>query len=239
MSALAPFWRYYGGKNRATPLYPPPEHDIIVEPFAGAAGYACRYHDRRVVLVDKSPIIAGIWRYLIATPANEIMSLPDLPEGGTVDDLQVCQEARWLIGFWLNGGSVTPGRSASRWARTHGQAAHNWAGWGYRPRQRIAAQVDRIRHWRVIEGDYWDAPDANATWFVDPPYNNGAGRRYPHQPDDFDRLGRWCCDRQGLTIVCENVGANWLPFQPLADIKARRGASAEVVWINRTEWALR
>jgi hypothetical protein len=74
--------------------------DTIVEPFAGAAGYSCHYPARKVILIDASPIIAGIWRYLIAVSPAEVLAIPDIPEGGTVDDLPVCQEARWLIGTW-------------------------------------------------------------------------------------------------------------------------------------------
>jgi len=44
---LRPFWRYYGGKWRAAPRYPAPRHDLIIEPFAGAAGYAMRYPDQK------------------------------------------------------------------------------------------------------------------------------------------------------------------------------------------------
>lgn len=230
---LAPFWRYYGGKNRAAPIYPQPEHATIVEPFAGAAGYSCRYPDRKVVLVDRSPIIAGIWRYLIATSAAEVLALPDIPEGGTVDDLPVCQEARWLVGFWCNTASVTPKRTPSSRARTDGMYAHNWTGWGWRPRQRIAQQVGRIRHWQIIEGEYHDAPDIAATWHVDPPYRNKAGSYYPEQPASFDELGAWCKTRRGLVMVCENAGAEWLPFQRLGAIKSGKGQSQEVVWLNR------
>ena len=43
--------------------------------------------------------------------------------------------------------------------------------WGERVRQTIAAQVDRIRHWRVFNCSYEDLPfSGEATWFVDPPY---------------------------------------------------------------------
>jgi len=240
--SLAPFWRYYGGKNRAAPLYPQPEHDTIVEPFAGAAGYSCRYPDRNVILIDKSPIIAGIWRYLIATPAAEILALPDIPEGGTVDDLPVCQEARWLVGFWCNDATAYPCKRPSAWAlHNASNGGGGCVGWGDNARQRIARQVDRIRHWRVIEGAYHDAPDIEATWHVDPPYNNKAGRRYNEQPDDFGALGQWCMDRRGLVMVCENKGADWLPFQPLADIPTARSntskhggkRSREVIWLNR------
>ncbi len=240
---LAPFWRYYGGKNRAAPIYPQPEHATIVEPFAGAAGYSCRYPDRKVVLVDRSPIIAGIWRYLIATPAAEILAIPDIPEGGTVDDLAVCQEARWLAGFWCNDGTVTPCKRPSGFAKAD---APGIRGWGALSRQRIAEQVDRIRHWQIIQGEYHDAPDIAATWHVDPPYKDKAGSYYPEQPASFGALGEWCRTRQGLVMVCENEGAEWLPFRPLASIKSNpskhgKGKSREVIWLNRrptTSWGV-
>jgi len=235
--SLAPFWRYYGGKNRAAKLYPQPEHDTIIEPFAGAAGYSCRYPDRRVILVDRSPIIAGIWRYLIATPAAEILALPDIPEGGTVDDLPVCQEARWLIGFRVQNGRESPRARVSSMHK-RGRSKGWTDGWHSVTRNLIASQVDLIRHWCIIEGEYHDAPNIEATWHIDPPYNNRAGRRYPEQPDDFAALGDWCRTRRGLVMVCENEGANWLPFEPLRDIisaqTAKSGArSAEVIWLNR------
>lgn len=240
MKGLAPFWRYYGGKNRAARLYPAPEHDLIIEPFAGAAGYSCRYYWKNVVLVDRSPIIAGIWRYLINVSEREILSIPDLPEGGTVDDLPswVPQEARWLAGFWCNTASTTPGRTPSKRAREDGQDSSNWTGWGWKPRNRIAGQLSKIRHWQIIEGDYAQSPEAVGTWHVDPPYNNSAGAYYPHQPDSFERLAEWCRTRKGLVMVCENAGADWLPFRNLASIKSQEGRlgkarSHEVIWTNR------
>lgn len=241
MKPMPPLWRYYGGKNRAAPLYPAPEHDTVVEPFAGAAGYSCHYPQKKVVLVDKSPIISGMWQYLVAVREEEVRRLPDIPDGGTVDDLPawVPQEARWVIGFWANSASVHPGKRQSARARESGQDAPNWNGWGWKARTRIAANVGRIRHWKVICGDYRDAPDVEATWYVDPPYCNRAGSLYPHQPDDFTALGEWCRTRKGLVMVCENEGATWLPFRPLAAIKSQegkhgKGKSMEVIWTNRT-----
>jgi hypothetical protein len=236
MGGLRPFWRYYGGKWRNAPHYPAPIHDTIVEPFAGAAGYSLRYPDRRVILVDRNPIIAGIWRYLIAVSADEVRRLPDIPDGGTVDDIDAPQEARWLAGFWCNSAVVQPCKRPSKWALRGADTPH-WGGWNHRSRERIASQVDRIRHWRIIEGEYHDAPDIVATWHVDPPYQGRAGRHYPHQPADFDALGDWCQTRRGQVMVCEQEGADWLPFRPLGSFRSTPGAgkaarSAEVIWTN-------
>ena len=76
-----------------------------------------------------------------------------------------------------------------------------------------------------------------ATWFIDPPYRV-AGRHYRFGPDDIDyvSLGEWCRERPGLVIVCENAGADWLPFRPLDETKTTRKGkpSVEVVgWTAR------
>lgn len=235
--SLRPFFCYYGGKWRAAPKYPAPDYNTIVEPFAGAAGYATRYADRKVVLVERDPIIAGLWQYLTRATVAEILRLPDMPlDGSTVDDLDVCQEARWLIGFWLNKGSNGPRKSPSSWMR---QGIRPKSFWGQDIRTLIASQVDRIRHWTVIEGSYEEAPDVTATWFVDPPYQ-GAGRHYRCADLDFAALGAWCMTRPGQAIVCENVGADWLPFVPFARIKSNeskrgKGVSLEAVFVRRYE----
>lgn len=232
---MRPFFCYYGGKWRAAPLYPPPEHATIVEPFAGAAGYATRYPDRNVVLVERDPIVAGLWRYLTRATVSEIMALPDMPlDGSTVDDMDVGQEARWLIGFWLNKGASSPRKSPSKWMRSRIRPNSYW---GPEIRSIIASQVDRIRHWQVIEGSYEQAPDVEATWFVDPPYQK-AGKHYRCSELDFSGLAAWCQTRAGLTVVCENVGADWLPFVPYQRIKASESKSGgktshEAVYIRR------
>ena len=93
-STMRPFFGFYGGKWRDAPkYYPAPEHDTIVEPFAGSAGYSVRYADRNVILGEKDAIIFGVWDYLIRVPAHDILAIPDLAPGQTVADLPICQEA--------------------------------------------------------------------------------------------------------------------------------------------------
>ena len=53
---LRPFFNFYGGKWRAAPHYPAPRYARVVEPFAGAAGYSTRHHDRDIVLDRIDPM---------------------------------------------------------------------------------------------------------------------------------------------------------------------------------------
>ena len=74
--------------------------------------------------------------------------------------------------------------------------------------------LELIRHWKITCMDYRDLPNAEATWFCDPPYQS-AGRYYPHHYLDYDELACWCQTRRGQVIVCEEMGATWLPFKRL------------------------
>lgn len=229
---LRPFFGYYGGKWRdALRNYPAPEHDAVVEPFAGSAGYALRYPEKRVVLCERDPQIAAVWRYLLKAKADEILAIPDVPLDGTVDDLSTCDEAKWLVGLWLNRATARPRKSPSKWMRAEIRPGSFW---GNRVRTTIASQVDAIRHWRLIEGDYTGCEEGIATWFIDPPYQL-AGQHYHHgsQDIDFDQLADWCRSRKGQIIVCENEGADWLPFERLDAVKTTRAGrrSKEVVWL--------
>ena len=238
---LRPFFTFYGGKWRAAPKYPPPMSGTIIEPFAGSAGYSLRWPDRKVVLVERDPYVAGTWRYLLSVSEREILALPDLEEGQSTDDLEVPQEARWLIGWYCGRGLASPRKTQSSWitdyiAGVYGKGTSPCIAWGQPIRQRIASQLSHIRHWTLIEGDYTEAPDVGATWFIDPPYID-KGRHYRHGSKGiyYPVLASWCRSRRGQVIVCENVGADWLPFQPFIDIKAseaRQGGkvSREAIW---------
>lgn len=233
---IRPFFYYYGGKWRdARKHYPPPEHPAIVEPFAGAAGYSLRYADRAVTLCEIDPVVAGVWRYLLRVSAAEILAIPDIPEGGGVDDLGLCQEAAWLVGFWLNHGASSPRKTPSAWMRS---GVRPGSFWGERVRETIAAQLEQVRHWRIIECDYRDAPSMRATWFIDPPYE-AAGKHYRcgSKGINYAELGEWCKSRPGQVIVCEGPGATWLPFEAIGAVKTCRAKSpaVESAWFSSGE----
>ncbi len=221
---LRPFFLYFGGKFRSARCYPPPIYRSLVEPFAGSAGYALRYPDREVVLVEKNTAIAGVWRYLIGASEAEIRGLPRLAPGQHVDDVRwPCPEARDLAGLWLNPGGSAPRRTAGNWTSPGREFPFN--GWKDAAIDRIARQQEAIRHWQILEADYSAAPDVEASWFIDPPYV-GMGKHYPCGADgiDFEQLANWCRARRGQVLVCEQAGADWLPFSAFGAFKSNKRA---------------
>jgi len=229
---LRPFFGYYGGKWRDTPRhFPAPSSETIVEPFAGSAGYSLRFADRKVVLCELDPVLVAVWRYLINVSPAEVLSIPDVPLDGSVDDLDISQEAKWLVGFWLNRGTSGPRKRPSKWMR---EKIRPGSFWGDRVRETIATQVEHIRHWKVHHCSYHECPhEGSATWFIDPPYQvAGQHYRFGSEQIDYDRLAQWCRDRKGQVIVCENEGADWLPFEQLNSVKTTRPGrvSKEVMW---------
>jgi len=229
-----PFIHRFGAKFRESGLYPPPRYSTIIEPFAGTAGYSCRYYDRRVILCDLDEKLVGAWRYLLRASASEILRIGDIPEGGTVADLGVCHEAQWLVGYWLERSRPYPAQRPGAFMR-YGKDPGSF--WGAAARQSIASQVDLIRHWDVRLCSYAEAPTSRggATWFVDPPYDATVGDYYPHGRSgiDFAALADWCRSRPGQTIVCEAPGATWLPFRPMDIRRNLRGEkSLEGIWTS-------
>jgi len=216
---------FYGSKWKAAPKYPKPKHETIVEPFAGSACYSLCYPDRQIILVEKDPVIAGIWKWLISVDPEEIMRIP--LKFASTDDLEGPQELRWFMGFWAAKADSSPRKKCSPWCR-----------WNKNRRTRVASQVQNIRHWKVIHGDYFESLDIPATWFIDPPYiQQGKRYRYGASQIDYESLGSWCRQRQGQVIVCEFDGAKWLPFTPFLQVKGtilngKHRIIKESVWIK-------
>lgn len=236
MARPGPFFSYYGSKWRLSKHYQPPQYQTIIEPFAGSACYSLRYSTRQVILVDLYQPLVEVWRYLMRATPQDILSLPILAPGDNVHDCGLEAGARDLIGYNLNQSQAYPARQLSKWAREDDIWWRRRAKfWGPPLRKRIARQINAIKHWQIIEGDYRKAPDIEATWFIDPPYHF-SGRHYHHSALDYEELAEWCLSRKGQVIVCEQEGATWLPFQAFAnDVNGIGGKTCEVVWCSRPE----
>lgn len=216
---MKPFFSFYGAKWKLAKRFGQPRWPHVIEPFAGSAGYSVHWEPRQVTLVEKDDVIAGVWDYLIRVEGQEVMKLPININDKDELPAWVPQEAVNLIGFWFDHGMRQPSVRRSKWARSN-QFQHEF--WGQRIRQRIAGQVGMIKHWKLVHGGYEKAGNATAHWHIDPPYCNGAGRLYKHHSVDYVALGAWCKKRKGFVQVCENGGAEWLPFQPMPGVNLGR-----------------
>jgi len=215
---------YYGSKRLLAHYYAEPQHDLIVEPFAGSAGYSLHGNRWRkdVLLLDRDTRLVGVWEWLIgeATRAT-ILALPELRVGETSTEfLSIASIATRTVNS-LSAAVVTPSMVAA-WEES---------------RSYLAADVSKIKHWHVRSGGYADAPDVAATWFVDPPYEGFVGDGYVYGSPglDYTRLATWIRARAGQTIVCESGVARYLPFEPLrTGTDKPDDAHAEFIWSSHT-----
>lgn len=220
-------WSYYGAKTNIVDRYPAPVHQKIIEPFAGSARYALKYWDREVILMDRYPIVIEIWKWLQKCSAGDILSMPtDVKPGDLISDLMLpCREAALLYGFITGKGLDSPARKATSF------------GLADRPKflkstlKRISETLPKIKHWDIRLGSYEQLDNENASWFIDPPYQD-KGKHYPKSARNinFSDLAEWCRSRSGQVIVCEGPAAKWLPFTFFARVKGRAGFSTEMMY---------
>lgn len=221
---------YYGSKSKVVTKYPKPIHQRIIEPFAGSARYALEYFWLEVTLVEKYPVVASIWKYLQKCSQKDIMSLPKMKAGESTDNFKFdCQEAKWLMGFIINQGTSAPRKSVSK-VFGGGKMEQLIE----RDKKRIADNLHKIRHWKIIQGDYtWLSNDVVATYYIDPPYQYG-GEYYHSSVNNkhinYEKLAEWCRSRRGQVIVCENSKADWMDFEYLTDLSGSKNRTKEVIW---------
>jgi len=215
---------YYGRKQKIFGKYPKPKCNLIIEPFAGSAAYSMNYYERDVILIEKDIRIANLWSYLIQSESDEILSLPLLEQGQSLNDDEfsnLTDVQKSLIGFFLNPGSAQPKKSPGK-----------FCGWNEKNRIRLSEDVNKVSHWTIINGDYQEIENHNATWYIDPPYQGNGGQYYKHgnKEFDYDNLRKWVLERNGQTIVCENSEATWMDFKPLVEIQGQKHKSTEVIY---------
>lgn len=212
---------YFGAKSKIAHLYDAPQHKLVIEPFAGGASYSLLYANdiasREVWINDLNPATYELWKYVTTTPAKDILAhVPERVDPGmTMDDLAPQGAPAGLVSLLRS--QFAQGAFGMKGTRSKVApfGALAWKSF----RQRIHDYVPLIQGWTVTNLPYQELPNQKATWFIDPPYNNAAGRTYNMGADgiDFVELGAWCKERQGQVMVCENAGADWLPFVTLTD----------------------
>ena len=230
---------YYGAKHGLARKYPRPRYPLIIEPFAGAAGYSCHWATsaHHVVLADLDPAVVRLWQRVQQMDGQRLDRLTAQVTSGeaTHDPL--------ILG---SGGSVSLRRALSGEGSPMAVTPRMRTDWP-QVRRRIEGSLPLIRRWDIGVSDYRDLVDVEATWFIDPPYQpnvayrsdsgGGDGYRYSAEALDYDELADWCRSRRGQVIVCEQSPAAWLPFTPIArQANTGNGGSVtvrtEVVWFN-------
>jgi hypothetical protein len=189
-----------GRKGRAASSYPRPEYPIVIEPFAGSMGYTLRHRPAYAIGIERDSQTYELWHRLTSMTAAEIRDFPSPVVGKRSYDRWVIQAARTDFSG-VRYRTVTPFMAAKFEAQRRMALRHH----AYARRSVI------YRH-----GDYTEAPDIEATWFIDPPYV-GVTNGYVHGPGDidYDELAQWCLSRRGQVIICEGPDAEWLPFRHL------------------------
>lgn len=211
---------YYGRKKQIAKYYPEPKCDTIIEPFAGSAAYSLykEHWRKRVILIEKDKKVCDIWDWLInSATSEEIGNLPTLKVGEKSSEFLHIIHAVTKMAFQFKTIKVTA------------VLERNWE-----ISKRVMAQnLYKIKHWELINGDYMEAPDIKATWFVDPPYKGeaGLGYRFGSNTIDYDALADWAIKRKGELIFCEGKDGDYLPFKPLVDLKGVAGkVNKEVIF---------
>ena len=211
---------YYGRKKQIAKHYPAPNFDTIIEPFAGSAAYSLFKDNwkKKVILIEKDPKVAAIWNWLInSATVEEIKQLPDLKVGEKSSEFLHIIHAATKMAFHFKTIKVTP------------VLERNWE----ISRRVFAENLYKIRHWEIYNDDYSVAPDIEATWFIDPPYKNapGLGYKFSSKLIDYQALAEWALQRKGEVIFCEGEYGDYLPFEPLLELKGVAGkTSKEVIY---------
>lgn len=238
MKPVGPFLKHFGSKWQSAKRYPDPlPGSTIFEPFAGGAGYSCRYSDHKVVLWENNPRLQELWCWLIYTATSQdILDIPlGVPEGTDIRTLGLSWGQASLLKHWQRTNNVGPCMTISPWGNLPGQFTASC-------RARLADELGAIKHWQFAMPD-WTKP---GTWFVDGPYQYNY--RYGQKSFDFQSMANNVMNISAgsMAIVCEaacpktQAVPDYLPFVPShRQVTSRRKAtqshhSRELVYVKYT-----
>ena len=164
------------------------------------------------ILIEKDPVVAALWSMLLRCTEADILNYPVPRIWDKTSDFFIMTCAVSNAVSKCSNLTYTP-----RVARVFDIQ-----------RRRIVARLPLRDRIDFVQGDYSTAPNIRGTWFIDPPYTKGvfnpnnifpAGNGYSRSCNsdsiDYAALAEWAISRCGQVIVCEKLGASWLPFTPL------------------------
>ncbi len=186
---------YFGRKGRAATSYPAPAYPLIIEPFAGSMAYTLHHQPAQAIGIERDTHVVALWHRLVGMTADELRDYPAPLVGERSSD-------RWVLyGAASNMTNLVNYRTINEFMVKR-----------FEEQRRMALRVhDYAQRILYAEGDYRQAPDVEATWFIDPPYR-GIAHGYECRAIDYDELAEWCMTRRGQVIVCEGAKGDWLPF---------------------------
>lgn len=214
MEKIGPLFKWFGSKWQSAKRYPKPLHSIIIEPFAGGAGYSLNYTSSRVIIFEEDPNVANLWKWLIdSATETEIKDIPvNLPVGLDIRSLGLNQGQELLLKHWQRTNNVGNCWTISPWGNKPGQ-------WTENTRARVSEEIGAIKHWEFMPiAQFIHLP---ATWFIDPPYiyNYRYWNRLPSFNYKMLKQLVMKISNESLVIVCEacrksdGLIPDYLPFK--------------------------
>lgn len=204
---------YLGSLKRLAKKFPAPMYDTIIEPFAGSAPYSCLYWERNVIINETDPRITNIWKFIQQTSPEEILKLPEPKEHDLIEACTKIQEVRDLIGLSTSRVAFFPYHS-----KPYGFYV-NWI----KTKQYLAANNYKIKHWKILNGDYALLKNQKATWFLDPPAKKHNDGMYSHMVMDYADLYKFVKSREGQLMMRIKFNLEWIPEVELFQTSKRPG----------------
>ena len=218
---------YYGSKAKVVQYYPSPTTLKIREAFAGSARYSVMYWDTPdILLMDKYQVIVDVWHYLQRASQQDILGLSRIKIDERISEVYSKDSIEYkFLGFLTQAGQGKPADKFSSYRNNEMLQ---------KQLKKIASNLYKIKHWKIIQGSYEDLENEDATWFIDPPYEKMGVHQYQYNSKtiDFNSLANWCKSRLGQVIVCENLDATWLNFKPLINFRGSINNNTEAIWTN-------
>jgi hypothetical protein len=224
-----PLFKWFGSKWMASKHYPKPQCDLIVEPFAGSAGYASRHANRPVIICENNPLLIELWEWIIgAATTDNVLDIPlDLPEGTDIQSIGLTRGQQLLLKHWQRTNNYGNCWTTSPWGSKPGQ-------WTRSTRERVSREIHEVKHWKFIRSSEFDPMAVPVgTWLIDPPYEYN----YKYGQPNFDS--------QSVVKMIEHIHPNsqiiacearcpktgsapsYLPFVDFKDcVTSRRSAAA-------------